>query len=129
MATCTRNSVSARVPAHAIGRPHGTGRRWCASASSICLNEQHTAVHTTAPAVFPADRRGLALTALGIGLGLAGAYAAVGVLQSYMFDLNARDPLTFVIGIITLALASMLACCIPALRAASVDPLIALKAE
>ena len=52
-----------------------------------------------------------------------------GVLQSYMFNLDPRDPITFVIGILSLALASMLACCIPALRAARVDPLIALRAE
>jgi predicted permease len=71
--------------------------------------------------------RGLGLTLLGVCLGSLGAYAAVGVLQSYLFNVQPRDPLTFLLAVGSLAFASMLACGIPAFRAARVDPLVALR--
>ncbi len=71
--------------------------------------------------------RGLGLTGLGVCLGSLGAYAAVGVLQSYLFNVRARDPLTFLLAVGILAFASILACGIPAFRAAKVDPLVALR--
>jgi len=74
-------------------------------------------------------RRGAVMTVVGLVLGTAGAYATLGVLQSYLFHLDARDPLTIVVSIAALATASMLACYLPARRAARVDPLIALRAE
>jgi putative ABC transport system permease protein len=73
--------------------------------------------------------RGLSLTAVGVCAGLLGAYAVVGVLQSYLVNLDARDPITFVAAIFALGTASMLACFIPAIRAARVDPLVALRAD
>jgi putative ABC transport system permease protein len=73
--------------------------------------------------------RGLAITGVGLGLGAVGAYAAADVLQGYLVNVDARDPMTFVIGIVGLAMAALLACYIPARRAARVDPLIALRAE
>jgi len=73
--------------------------------------------------------RGLAITGVGLGLGAVGAYAAADVLQSYLVNVDARDPMTFVFGIVGLATAALLACYIPARRAARVDPLIALRAE
>jgi putative ABC transport system permease protein len=73
--------------------------------------------------------RGLAITVVGLGLGAAGAYAAADVLQSYLVNVDARDPMTFLVGIVGLATAALLACYIPARRAARVDPLIALRAD
>jgi predicted permease len=73
--------------------------------------------------------RGLAITGVGLGLGAIVAYAAADVMQGYLVNVDARDPLTFAVGIVGLASAALLACYVPARRAARVDPLIALRAE
>jgi predicted permease len=74
-------------------------------------------------------RRGLIVTATGLGIGTIGAYATLGVLQRYLFHVDARDPATILLAIAVLAAAAMLASYIPARRAARVDPLIALRSE
>jgi putative ABC transport system permease protein len=73
--------------------------------------------------------RGLALTVLGLGIGALGAYRATGILEGYLFQLGAHDPVSFGAGIVVLTTASLLACAVPALRAARVDPLIVMRAE
>jgi putative ABC transport system permease protein len=73
--------------------------------------------------------RGLAMTVAGLLVGAAGAYAGTDVLQSYLVNVDARDPLTFAAGIVGLAAAALLACYLPARRAARVDPMIALRVE
>jgi putative ABC transport system permease protein len=73
--------------------------------------------------------RGMALTSLGLGLGVLVAYAAAGVMQVYLVNLTARDPASFAVAAAVLGGVSMAACCIPAFKAARVDPMIALKAE
>jgi putative ABC transport system permease protein len=72
---------------------------------------------------------GLIISTLGVAVGVLGAIAAAGVLQSYLYNLAPRDPWTFIIAALVLGTASMLACLVPALRAARVDPLIALRVE
>ena len=72
---------------------------------------------------------GLIISTLGIAVGVLGALAAAGVLQSYLYNLAPRDPWIFVIAAFVLGTASMLACIVPALRAARVDPLIALRVD
>ena len=74
-------------------------------------------------------RHGLIISALGIAIGVLGALAAAGVLRSYLYNLAPRDPWTFVIAALALGAAALLACLVPALRAARVDPLIALRVE
>ena len=74
-------------------------------------------------------RHGLIISALGIAVGVLGALAAAGVLQSYLYNLAPRDPWTFIIAALVLGTASLLACLVPALRAARVDPLVALRVE
>ncbi|MBI3423516.1 MAG: ABC transporter permease [Acidobacteria bacterium] len=74
-------------------------------------------------------KQGLALALLGIGLGLAGALAGTRVLQSLLFGVRTTDPLTYSAVAVVLLAVALLACVIPARRAARVDPLVALRCE
>jgi putative ABC transport system permease protein len=65
----------------------------------------------------------------GIAAGLAGAYALNRVLATLLFDIQARDFMTFARVAILLALVALSACLIPACRAARVDPIVALRDE
>lgn len=72
---------------------------------------------------------GMMLVALGAGIGLVGALAATRVLQSLLLDLEASDPLTYLMALVVLAAAAALASWIPARRASRVDPVAAFKTE
>jgi putative ABC transport system permease protein len=74
-------------------------------------------------------RQGFRLAALGIALGLAGAVVTTRALRSLLFGVSPTDPLTFVAIPFLLALVALLACYLPARRAAKVDPMIALRHE
>jgi putative ABC transport system permease protein len=74
-------------------------------------------------------RRGLGMAALGIGLGLAGAFALTRLLASQLFDVSPRDPVIIALAAATLAGVSAAACLIPAVRATKVDPVVALRSE
>ncbi len=74
-------------------------------------------------------RSGMALTAIGLVLGLAGAWSLTRLLGNLLFGVSPRDPVTLVTAAVVLALVALLACYIPARRAAKVDPLIALRYE
>jgi putative ABC transport system permease protein len=69
------------------------------------------------------------LVALGLSLGLLGAFATARVLQQMLFQTSAYDPLSFISVPLILAGVALTACLIPARRAARVDPAIALRAE
>jgi putative ABC transport system permease protein len=73
--------------------------------------------------------RGLILTLIGLLIGIAGAYAATTLLESYLYELDVHDPTTFGLATAVLLLAALLAATLPARRAARVDPMIALRAE
>jgi predicted permease len=74
-------------------------------------------------------RQGLRATAIGIGIGLAGAAAVTRALGALLFGVSPMDPVT--IGLVTLLLAAtaLVACLVPARRATRVDPLVALRCE
>jgi len=72
-------------------------------------------------------KEGAKFTAVGITLGLAAAFAVTRWLSSELYGVSASDPFTYVGVALLMALMSMLACYVPARRAMSVDPLIALR--
>jgi putative ABC transport system permease protein len=72
---------------------------------------------------------GMACALTGIALGLLSAFALSRVLGTLLFEVGARDPITYGSVGLMLALVAMAACYIPAARATRVDPVIALRAE
>ena len=74
-------------------------------------------------------KQGTLLIVLGLGIGLALAYAATQLISSWLFGVSAKDPFTFAGVAVVLALVALLACYIPAWRATKVDPLRALRYE
>ena len=73
--------------------------------------------------------QGLWLAAAGVGLGLLGALGLTRILKGLLFEVAPTDPLTFAAVALVLVLAAVVACLLPARRAAGVDPLIALRVE
>jgi predicted permease len=72
---------------------------------------------------------GLRLSLVGIGIGLLGTVALARVLRSLLFEVSPNDPMTLT-GVVTLLGAvAMMACYIPARRAARTNPVIALRRE
>jgi putative ABC transport system permease protein len=74
-------------------------------------------------------KQGMALVTLGVGIGLVGAYALTRVMSSLLFGVLANDARTFAGVTLLLSLVALLACYLPARRAARIDPLGALRHE
>lgn len=74
-------------------------------------------------------KQGLALAAIGIVVGLVAAAGLSRVMGSLLYEVTPTDPGTFVVVPVALLLAAFAACCLPALRATRVDPLVALRSE
>jgi predicted permease len=69
------------------------------------------------------------LALAGVAIGLPSGYGLGRLVESQLFGMNARDPLTFALATATLLVSAMLAGYIPAARATRVDPLVALRYE
>jgi putative ABC transport system permease protein len=74
-------------------------------------------------------KRGFLQLALGLTLGLAGAFGLSRVLRTILVQITPTDAVTFVTITVILATVAIAACLIPARRATHVDPLVALRAE
>jgi putative ABC transport system permease protein len=72
---------------------------------------------------------GLVELAIGLALGLAGAYAATGTMRSLLFGIVPTDPLSFATASAVLVAAGLLACWLPAWRATRVPPIQALGTD
>jgi putative ABC transport system permease protein len=74
-------------------------------------------------------RQGLMSVALGIGGGLAGAFAAARLLTTGLYEMSPYDPVVYASVTGLLALTALMAIAVPALRAATVNPVVALREE
>jgi putative ABC transport system permease protein len=73
--------------------------------------------------------RATGLAAIGLGIGIAATLAGSRVLSQFLFGVRTSDPITLAITCLIILLVAFMASLIPALRAAKVDPAIALRAE
>lgn len=73
--------------------------------------------------------QGMLLTVVGVALGLGGALLVTRTLRSMLFEVAPNDPLTLIAVAAVVMVTSLLATVIPALRAANVDPMVALRYE
>ena len=67
--------------------------------------------------------------ALSLGLGITGTFASAGVMRTLPFGVAPHDPVTFIGVAVTMAAIGIVACWIPALRPARLDPAITMRSE
>jgi len=72
---------------------------------------------------------GARLTLVGVGIGVAVAFGLTRLMSGMLFGVKPTDPLTFASVALLLTAIALLACCLPARRAMSVDPMVALRHE
>ena len=72
---------------------------------------------------------GLMFTAIGVVIGVAGAWVTSRLLETLLYGISRADPATYAAVIVLLGGVAALACWAPARRAAAVDPAITLRSE
>jgi predicted permease len=103
-------------------------------AFSVALREQEMAVRMAlgcqrSGVVLFILSSGARLAAVGCGLGLLGAVAASRVLRSFLFEVSPFDPGVLALSAIAMLLLALAASALPARRASSTDPMLALRGE
>jgi ABC-type antimicrobial peptide transport system permease subunit len=74
-------------------------------------------------------RQGIVLAGVGIVVGLAGAFGVTRFLAGMLYGVTPTDAVTFAIAPVVLMLVAVMACWIPAHRAARIDPMVALRQD
>jgi putative ABC transport system permease protein len=74
-------------------------------------------------------RQGLTMVGIGLALGVGGALALSRVMNELLYGVGPSDPLTFISVALVLVGVAIVACLVPARRATTIDPLIALRSE
>jgi ABC-type antimicrobial peptide transport system permease subunit len=74
-------------------------------------------------------REAILLVGLGVALGLPLALAVANPLQAFLYNVSATDPIAITITLLVIALGSLAASFLPALRATRVDPTEALRCD
>jgi hypothetical protein len=89
----------------------------------MALGAQRRAVVTLAV------RQTIVMTLCGVVVGLAGAALLTRYLQALLFGITPLDSVTFLVAPAVLVAVAILACCLPAYRASSIDPMVALRCD
>jgi ABC-type antimicrobial peptide transport system permease subunit len=71
--------------------------------------------------------RGLALTVAGIGVGAIAGLGLTGLMNNLLYKVSPRDPLAFGLAFLIMTIVALAACFLPAMRAARIDPVQALR--
>ncbi|MCX5644854.1 MAG: ABC transporter permease [Phycisphaerae bacterium] len=103
-------------------------------AYSVALRQREIGIRMALGAAAPGVvrmmlRQGMTLVGIGIGLGLGAACALTRVLRGMLYGVSPMDPLTLAAGALLLSLIALVACYLPARRAARIDPMVALRYE
>jgi putative ABC transport system permease protein len=73
--------------------------------------------------------QGMILALVGVAIGLGGAFGLARFITTFLFGVTAKDPIVFAGVPVILTVVALVAVWLPARRASTVDPLIALRAE
>jgi ABC-type antimicrobial peptide transport system permease subunit len=73
--------------------------------------------------------QGMLLALTGVAVGVGGAIGLTRLLKTLLYGITPTDPSTFILVAFILSAVALLACWLPARRAAKVDPMVALRCE